>query len=227
MIRCLIVDDEPLAHQVLERYIAQTPGFTVAGKCRNAVEAFEFVNTQAVDLMFLDIEMPLVNGIQFLKSATKAPKTILTTAFKEYAYEGYELHVIDYLLKPFSYERFAKAVEKFNQANMPVTATEEEKFLLIKDHKGLIKVNQKEILYIEGCKDYVKIALPGKAHLMHKTMKDMQECLGEKFVRVHRSFIVSANHIKIIKSEHVILSNGSQIPIGNLYKQQVLDYFKK
>lgn len=226
MIKCLIVDDEPLAHQVLERYIAQTPGFSVTGKCRNAVEAFEFVNNQAVDLMFLDIEMPLVSGIQFLKTATKVPRTILTTAYKEYAYEGYELNVVDYLLKPFSYERFVKSIEKFNQATSPVAAAE-EKFLLIKDHKGMLKVSLKEVLYIEGCKDYVKIVTPGKVHLMHQTMKDMQENLGEKFIRVHRSYIVAAHSIKIIKAEAVVLSNDTHIPIGSLYKQALLDYFKK
>ena len=222
-IRCLIVDDEPLAHQVLTRFIAQTPGLTLAGTCRNVMEAHEHLSSQPVDLMFLDIEMPLMNGLAFLRTLRYPPKTIITTAYREYAYEGYELDVLDYLLKPFSYERFAKAVGRLTTAPDPADG----QHLLLKDQGSLFKVSCRDILYVEGCKDYVKVVTTAKTHLHHATMKEMAELLGDNFARVHRSFIVSAAHIKLLQPEQVVLTDGSLIPIGSSYKPELLAWFKK
>lgn len=227
-VRCLIVDDEPLAHQVLTQFIGQTPGLTLTGKCRNAMEAYEHLAQHPVDLLFLDIEMPLVTGLHFLKSLQQPPKTILTTAYREYAYEGYELDVLDYLLKPFSYERFMKAISRL-PATQPVPAAdaETEKYLLVKERQGLLKVAQRDIVYVEGCKDYVKITTASKTYLLHQTMKEMTEVLGTAFLRVHRSFIVAAAHIKLLQPDNVLLHDNTLIPIGNSYKAELLAYFKK
>ena len=222
-IRCLVVDDEPLAHQVLTQFIAQTPGLVLAGTCRNAMEAHEHLTSQPVDLLFLDIEMPLMNGLAFLRTLKNPPKTIITTAYREYAYEGYELDVLDYLLKPFSYERFRKATGRLQ----PAAAPEEEKALLLKDQGSLFKVPYRDILYVEGCKDYVKVVTAAKTHLHHATMQAMTDTLGEAFGRVHRSFIVNAAHIRRLQPEQVELTDGSLLPIGSSYKPELLAWFKK
>ncbi|GAB3664726.1 LytTR family DNA-binding domain-containing protein [Hymenobacter agri] len=223
-IRCLIVDDEPLAHQVLTQFIAQTPGLVLTGTCRNAMEAHEHLGSQPVDLLFLDIEMPLINGLAFLRTLKNPPKTILTTAYREYAYEGYELEVLDYLLKPFSYERFRKATGRLQVAAAPA---EEEKSLLLKDQGNLYKVPYRDIQYVEGCKDYVKVVTTAKTHLHHATMKEMADLLGPDFGRVHRSFIVGAAHIRRLQPEQIELIDGSLIPIGQSYKPELLAWFKK
>lgn len=227
MIQCLIVDDEPLALEVLEKFIRETPGLSLLGKCRNAFEASEQLLKQAPDLMFLDIEMPLVTGIHFLQSLRQPPKTILTTAYKEYAYEGYELDVVDYLLKPVSYERFLKSLQKYRElVPAPAAADGEDKYLLIKDRKGTLRISQREVLYVEGCKDYVKVQTSRQSYLMLQTMKETEAMLGEKFVRVHRSYIVAIDQVKLIQPESLILKDNSTIPIGNSYKQELLEKLK-
>ncbi|QIX61786.1 response regulator transcription factor [Hymenobacter sp. BT18] len=227
-IRCLIVDDEPLAHQVLSQFIGQTPGLTLAGKCRNAMEAYEYLAQQPVDLMFLDIEMPLVTGLHFLKSLQQPPKTILTTAYREYAYEGYELDVLDYLLKPFSYERFMKAISRLPATQpAPPADADAEKYLLVKERQGLLKVPHSDIVYVEGCKDYVKITTAIKTYLLHQTMKEMTEVLGRPFLRVHRSFIVAAAHIRMLQPDNVLLQDSTLVPIGSSYRAELLAFFKK
>jgi two-component system response regulator LytT len=223
-IRCLIVDDEPLGHQVLTQFIGQTPGLTLSGKCRNAMEAHDHLGQHTVDLMFLDIEMPLITGLSFLKTLKSPPKTIITTAYREYAYEGYELDVLDYLLKPFSYERFRKATDRFQR---PTPSATDEPNLLLKDQGSLFKVPHRDIAYVEGCKDYVKLVTSTKTYLHHATMKEMADVLGEQFVRVHRSFIVAAAHIKLLQPEQVVLADNTAVPIGNSYKADLLTYFKK
>ncbi|WP_046243654.1 LytR/AlgR family response regulator transcription factor [Hymenobacter terrenus] len=225
-IRCLVVDDEPLAHQVLTQFIGQTPGLTLAGTCRNAMEAHEHLTQHPVDLLFLDIEMPLMNGLSFLRTLKNPPKTIITTAYREYAYEGHELDVLDYLLKPFSYERFCKAIGRYQPATAP-HGPDEDKTLLLKDQGSLFKVPYRDILYVEGCKDYVKVVTATKTHLHHETMKEMADLLGDAFVRVHRSFIVATTYIKLLQTEQVVLADGSQIPIGQTYKLELLAWFKK
>ena len=227
MIQCLIVDDEPLALEVLEKFIGETPGLALAGKCRNAFEASEQLLKTTPDLMFLDIEMPLVTGIHFLQSLRQPPKTILATAYKEYAYEGYELDVVDYLLKPISYDRFLKAVQKYRDL-LPQSplADGEDKYLLIKDRKGTLRLSHREVLYVEGCKDYVKVVTASQAYLMLQTMKETDALLGDKFARIHRSYIVALDQVKLIQAENLVLKNNSTLPIGESYKQQLLEKLK-
>lgn len=225
MIHCLIADDEVIAHQILEQYILQTEGLTLVAKCRNAMEAFAKLQQHKVDLIFLDIEMPLVNGITFLKTLSDPPKVIFTTAYAEYALQGYELNVVDYLLKPFSYERFAQAVGKVNVGSKEVEH-EEEKFLVVKEKEGLLRIAFSDILYIEGSRDYMKIVTPERKHLVHLTMKKLEELLPpEKFIRTHKSYIVAVSRIKIVRTAELVLSDQQVIPVSSHYKEGVVRSF--
>lgn len=226
-VRCLVVDDEPLAHQVLTQFIGQTPGLALSGTCRNALDAHEHLRAHPVDLLFLDVEMPLVNGLQFLSTLKAPPQTILTTAYREYAYDSYELDVLDYLLKPFSYERFRKATARYRPPAPPAADPAADKHLLVRDPRGLLRVPHRAVVYVEGCKDYVKIVTAAKTYLLHETMKGMADILGPDFVRVHRSFIVAAAHIKRLQPEHVLLADNTYVPIGHSYKPELLAWFKK
>ena len=218
--RCVILDDEPLAHQVLEHYIGQTPGFSLLAKFRNAVEAYEYLGKHTADLLFLDVEMPLINGISFLKALPNPPKTIFTTAYKQYAFEGFELDAVDYLLKPFSYERFLKAVHKLQ---VPVTTQADVHTLIIKDKTGLLNLKQQDIHYVEGCKDYVKIVTAEKTHVIYHTLKGILQRLNAlHFVQVHRSYLVNRIHIERILADTLVLSDQTFIPVGQVYRKNLL-----
>lgn len=229
MINCLIADDEVIAQQILEQYILKTEGLTLVAKCRNAMEAFAKLGQYKIDLIFLDIEMPLVNGITFLKTLTEPPKVIFTTAYAEYALQGYELNVVDYLLKPFSYDRFAQAVEKVKaleaggRSDEPVLG---ERWLVVKEKEGLLRIAYSDIQYIEGSRDYVKIFTGGRTYLVHLTMKKLEETLpNDLFIRTHKSYIVALSGIKVVKAGEVVLGDGMVIPVSNLYKGEVVKRF--
>ncbi|TXJ26624.1 MAG: response regulator transcription factor [Chitinophagaceae bacterium] len=230
MIRCLITDDEVIAQQILEKYILQTEGLTLVAKCRNAMEAFAKLEQHPIDLVFLDIEMPLVNGIAFLKTLTNPPKVIFTTAYAEYALQGYELNVADYLLKPFSYERFLQAVNKVKQAMVTVPKEEStekgNEHLVVKEKEGLLKIAFSDILYIEGSRDYMKIFTPQRQYLVHLTMKKLEEMLpASQFIRTHKSYIVSVSKIRIVRTGELVLADQKIIPVSVNYKDQVMKSF--
>jgi len=229
MIRCLIVDDELIAHQILEQYINQTPGLTLVAKCRNALEAFAKLSQDNIDLLFLDIEMPLIDGITLLKTLANPPRVILTTAYTDYALQGYELNVVDYLLKPFSYERFAKAVAKLQATVASLPKQEEETgHLLIKEKGGLLKIPYNKIMYIEASKDYVKIVTAEQQHLAHFTMKALeQELPAGRFARIHKSYIVALQHIKMVKADSVMTINNQTLPVSVNYKDALLAAYKQ
>jgi len=216
--KCVILDDEPFAHQVLEHYINQQPRLQLVAGFRNSVQAYEYLNNHKVDLLFLDIEMPLINGINFLSALTHKPNTIFTTAYKEYAFEGFELGVVDYLLKPFSYERFVKAIDKINQTtdvSVPVAD-----MLVIKEKDSLLNIKQQDIIYIEGCKDYIKIITSDRQFIIYHTLKGILQRLNtDVFLQTHRSYIVNKAHIARITQEKLIMLNETVIPIGQSYKQ--------
>lgn len=225
MIKCVILDDEPFAHQVLEHYIAETPDLVLAAGYRNAVEAFEYLGKHKTDILFLDIEMPLVNGITFLKALPNPPKTIFTTAYKQYAFEGFELDAVDYLLKPFSYDRFIKAVAKTGCLAKPVEAVTST--IIIKDKQGLLNLKQQDIIYVEGCKDYVKIITGNNTHIIYHTLKGILERLDPLiFTQAHRSYIVNKTYVNRIQDDNLILSNQSFIPIGKVYKKELISKMK-
>jgi DNA-binding LytR/AlgR family response regulator len=228
-INCLIVDDEPLAQDILESYVKKTPQLGLAARCNNAIEALEMMKLNKVDLIFLDIQMPEITGIDFLKSLKDPPMVIFTTAFQNYAVEGFELNAIDYLLKPFSFERFAKAVKKAEELSSlkHEKIQREDDYIFIKSDQRLLKVNYNDILFVEALADYVKIHTDDKRYITLQTMKNMEEKLPEKFFkRVHRSYIVSLEKIKTIVGSNVEI-NGQQIPIGKNYKDGFFDALRK
>ncbi|NMN35040.1 response regulator transcription factor [Pedobacter riviphilus] len=220
--KCVILDDEPFAHDVLKHYIAQTPGMTLVAQFRNAVEAFEYLESHQIDLLFLDIEMPLINGISFLKALKHRPSTIFTTAFKDYAFEGFELGVADYLLKPFSYERFIKAIDKLSPRSEPNSAFEDQLVIRVKD--SYLTIKQRDIRLIEGNKDYIKIITTTETYLLYHTLKGILDKLNQKyFIQSHRSYLVNKLVIARIVRDSLVLNDQQFIPIGQAYKKQLME----
>jgi len=228
-IRCLVVDDEPPARKILRRYIEEIPILTLVAECANAVQAFTELQQHTIDLMFLDIRMPQLNGNDLLKTLKNPPKVILTTAYPEYALEGYELDVTDYLMKPVTFERFLKSVNKAFPSGLFKTGNiskEEDKksedFVYFRADRKMVKVMLHDILYIESMKDYIKVFTRNNTLVTKQSISSVEEMLPEKdFIRVHRSFIVSLQKIRTFTSE-LIEIDSSEIPIGKFYRQGVL-----
>jgi len=226
--KCLAIDDEPLALNVIEDFIKKIPYLQLTDKCTSAFEAIEILQRQNIDLIFLDINMPHISGIEFLKSLDSRPMVILTTAYSEFALEGFELSVIDYLVKPISYMRFLKAVNKayelYSMKNKLKTTHEykppiHNDLLLVKSEYSTLKIKIDDILFIEGLKDYIKIYRGGSPVLTKSTMKNIEEKLpSDKFIRVHKSFIVSISKIETIENQRIIIGER-RIPIGDQYKE--------
>jgi DNA-binding LytR/AlgR family response regulator len=232
MINTIIVDDEPLALDVLETYIEKLPELNLVRRCENALEANKALNEEDVDLMFLDIQMPQLTGIDFLKSLKNPPMVVFTTAYPNYAVEGFELEALDYLLKPISLERFMKSVNKANERikNTVIQAPESvtnDDFFFVKADKKLVKVRHSDILYIEGLKDYVIIRMEVGRVITLQTMKSLEEKLpASKFKRIHRSYIVNIEKINAIMGNMVELTEKNQtkhIPIGKNYREELLE----
>jgi DNA-binding LytR/AlgR family response regulator len=227
-IRCLLVDDEPIALDVLESYIQKVEVLELVGKCRSAVEAFTVLQQKKIDLIFLDIEMPQLSGLDLLRTLPNHPKVIITSAYREYALEGYEFDVLDYLLKPVPFERFMKAVGKVwkDQASTPVVASpvaEEEAFIFVKEDRKLVKIFLHDILFLESLRDYVKIKTVARQVTTRQTIAYYEELLPkEQFIRIHRSFIVAISKIESI-TENRIEVFKQEFTIGGNYKQLVFD----
>jgi len=229
MIRTIIVDDEPLAIEILEAYIMKMPNMNLIAKCSNALEANEVLRTEDIDLMFLDIEMPMMLGTDFLKSLKDPPQIIFTTAYPEFAVQGFELNALDYLLKPISLDRFIKAVNKVVVRYEPSMSSKEYSksldYIFVKADKKLVKINFSEIIYIEGLKDYVLIHTDQSRIITLQTMKSLEEKLPvELFIRAHRSYIVNLNRIKAIIGNTIEVLEKDQIkhlPIGKNYKDEI------
>jgi DNA-binding LytR/AlgR family response regulator len=245
-LNCLIVDDEPIAQDVLANHIGKVPQLHLVQKSNNAIEAFEAIHKNNIDLLFLDINMPVMTGLSFLRSLKDPPAVILTTAYTEYAVEGYELDVIDYLLKPIPFDRFLKAVNKAiaklqsggkqvqhiaeehipnaNQA-VPAPAVADKQYFFIKADGKLVKVNYADIKFIEGMKDYLKIHTSTGMIVTHYTMKAMEEQLpSDKFMRVHKSYIIALNAIKAIEGNIIFLDKEkAEVPLGNSFKEALMN----
>ena len=234
-IRCLIVDDEALARKVIINYLNDLPNFELIGQCKSAMEAMQVLNSEKIDLMFLDINMPKMSGMSFLKTLKDPPFVIMTTAYREYALESFELDVVDYLHKPFSFERFFMAVNKVS-ARMQATSPAgnyilpeqqreqiDESFIFVKSDKVTYKVNFKDILFVESVGDYVKIFTPEKVIITYQTLKNLEEILPAKhFPRVHKSFIVAISKVNSIKG-NIIVIGDNEIPIGRSHRQDFFD----
>lgn len=232
----LIVDDEPLAQEILQTYIAKTPGLELAATCNNALEAFGILSKQKVDLLFLDINMPEVSGIDFLKSLKHPPLTIFTTAYSEFALMGYDLDVIDYLLKPIPFDRFLKAAQKAQNvwqqgkedSGNAIKKDEVSNVLFVRAEGKLVKIDLDQLWLIEGLKDYMKLWTGTTWIVVHSTMKNIEEQLAGKgnFIRVSKSYIVNINYVAEVDG-NVIRINGQIVTIGTTYKDEVLGVFNK
>jgi DNA-binding LytR/AlgR family response regulator len=234
-LKCLIVEDEPIAQDILKSYIDKTDFFEVSAQLSNAIEAFSFLQNNPVNLLFLDIKMPQMNGIELLKALSNKPKVIITSAYRDYAIEAFDLDVVDYLLKPFSFERFLKAVSKaFNDAsgipaNQPAQKAfvKEKSFFFVKGNKQLQKIYVDDIVYIESQRDYLKFKLTGEQEIVtRQTIGYYEQFLpAQLFIRIHRSFIVAIDKIKTAEVNRLLI--GQQyLPIGRNYKQHVFEYLK-
>lgn len=229
----MIIDDEPPAREIIRRYVQEVPTLHLAGECANAIQALTVLQQQPVDLLFLDIRMPQLNGTDFIKILKLPPKVIFTTAYSEYALEGYELDVVDYLMKPIRFDRFLKAVHKAFPLNAalpevkPATTIiqeepKNESFVYFRADRKMVKVMLDDILYIESMKDYIKVITTQRTVITKQSISSVEAMLPEKlFTRTHRSFIVAVDKIKSFTSELVEIDK-TEIPIGKLYRNGVL-----
>lgn len=225
--KCLIVDDEVLARDVLETYIEKLSHLQLVAQCSNALQAFAALNKHTVDLMFLDIKMPELSGLELIKTLKSPPKIIITTAFHQHALEGYELNVVDYLLKPFSFERFAKAIEKAGtrQQSSESKQSEEAFSFFVKRDRKMVQIRAADIIYIEGLKNYLCIYTIHQKVIVHSTLShiEMQLKAFSPIQRMHKSYLVNKNFIVEIDNQTLILTNKKELPIGSSYKD---DFFK-
>jgi DNA-binding LytR/AlgR family response regulator len=225
-LKCLIVDDEPIAQDILAGYIDQLEYLTLSGKCINAIEANNVLQKESIDLILLDIEMPQVSGLNFLANLDNPPKVIITTAYREHAVEGFELNVVDYLLKPISIERFMKAVQKV-VAGQKTEAADEDAYIYLKADKKMVQIFFKDILYIEGLSNYVKIRYLDQMIISYQKLSYLESILPSiDFIRIHRSFIVSLRKVKSYNSSFIEVGKD-EIPIGGSYKEEVLGKLKE
>ncbi|MDQ6609836.1 MAG: LytTR family DNA-binding domain-containing protein [Bacteroidota bacterium] len=231
-IKCITVDDEPLALSVLEKYIASVPTLELAGSCANAVQALQLLQHQTIDLMFLDIQMPQIMGTDFIRTLKKSPKIIFTTAYRKYAVEGFELDAVDYLLKPISFERFLKAVNKVLQTDIQVTdsafqttdtiSETSNACLYVRADRKMVKVLLHDILYIEGLSDYIKIITTAKTIVTKHLLSSLEQTLPkDAFIRIHRSFIIAVNKIDSYNADTIQIRNN-ELPIGRMFKHDVI-----
>jgi DNA-binding LytR/AlgR family response regulator len=234
MISCIAIDDEPLALKQIAQYIDKTPFLALMDTFENALDAIGFIQDNEVDLMFVDINMPDLSGMDFVKSLKHPPGVIFTTAYSEYAIEGYKVDAIDYLLKPIGYSDFLRAAEKAkerikqkNGDDVHVEST--EKFLLIKSEYKILRINLSEIKYIEGMREYLRIHMENQKPVMTlMSMKKMEEYLPAKtFMRVHRSFIVNVDKITVIERNRIIFDKDVYIPVGEQYKAAFKEFLDK
>jgi len=236
-ITCLIVEDEPLARNLLTDYVRKIPYLTLIKACSGPLEAMEELRKNPVDLLFLDVQMPEITGISFLKSLQKKPFVVLTTAYSQYALEGYELDVTDYLLKPITFERFVKAVDKVSQrltspaaiisSSVDKNASEAvPSYIFVKDGTKLVKVRLEDILFVEGLKDYVTIHTKQQKVISLQRMKVLEDQLpADRFIRIHNSYIISLNAIDSVHKDKVQIGTA-HIPIGDTYKKSFREFIE-
>ncbi len=226
-ISCLIVDDELIAREVIETHLKKIPNVKIIASCGNAIEAFSYIRNNSIDLIFLDINMPEISGISFAKSINKDIKIIFTTAYRDYAVEGFELQAVDYLLKPISFNRLLKAINNYfeiysEQKNTVIENTNRHDFMFVRSDRRMIKIDFNAIIYVESYSDYIKIHLADKTIITRETISAIEAKLPVKnFIRIHRSYIISINNIVSFTNEEIII-NKKSLPISRSYKKEVL-----
>jgi DNA-binding LytR/AlgR family response regulator len=227
---CLAVDDEPPALDVIQKHVSAVPSLELAGLCNNAVEALEKMKEHTIDLVFLDIQMPQILGTDFIRTLKNPPKVIFTTAYRKFAVEGFELNAVDYLLKPISFERFLKAVNKVMNITIPLPDHSSQRienknpldaYLYFRADRKMVKVALDEILYIESLKDYVKVVTLSKTIITKQSISSLEDTLPkDNFIRIHRSFIVALNKIESYNSELIEIAK-KELPISRMYSHEV------
>ncbi|WP_243398926.1 LytR/AlgR family response regulator transcription factor [Hanstruepera neustonica] len=231
-ITCLIVDDERIAREVIATHVSKIDNVSVLASCSSAMEAFKIINAHKVDLIFLDINMPDVSGISFAKSINKDIKIIFTTAYRDYAVEGFELQAVDYLLKPIAFERLLKAVNTYfnvysNAISETASQLETNQFMFVRSDRRMIKIDFNAIVYIESYSDYIKIHLENETIVTRETISAIEAKLpSNQFLRIHRSFIVSIAHITSFTNEHVMIQ-GKALTISRSYKKEALEVLER
>ncbi|MFD1602282.1 LytR/AlgR family response regulator transcription factor [Flavobacterium artemisiae] len=225
-IKCVIVDDEPLAIKVLQNYFTNFTDFEIVGTFNNSLEALDFINTVNVDAVFLDINMPMMTGFELISLIENKTKVIITTAFREFAAESYDLDVLDYLVKPIPLPRFIKCINKITteynlKNNIKVETTKGDSHIFIKVDKKMMKINIEEILFVEGMKEYIKVVTPDKTYITHKSLTSLSEELpADRFLRIHKSFVIALNKVKSIEGNRIQIQSYT-IPIGRNYSKEV------
>jgi len=225
---CLAVDDEPPALDILKNYIQAVSSFELAGTCINAVDALNVLRSTHVDLMFLDIQMPQLLGTDLLRTLNNPPKVIFTTAYREFAIEGFELNAVDYLLKPISFERFLKAVNKVMDIKLPQQMQQEtqDAYLYFRSDRKMHKVAMDDIIFIESLKDYIKVVTKSKTIITKQSISSIEERLPKSsFIRIHRSFIVSLSKVQSYSPELIAIGN-EELPVSRMYRHEVEKVFK-
>lgn len=233
-IKCIAIDDEPLALRQIEDFIKKTPFLELVAGCKSAFDALELLESQEADLMFVDINMPDLSGMDFIKSLNKRPKVIFTTAYSEYAIEGFKVEALDYLLKPISYNDFLQSASKAQKhfeliRNSNNSNTSSEEFLFVKSEYKIVKIKLNDITYIEGMREYVRIhTLNGKPVMTLMSMKLLEEKLpADRFLRVHRSFIVNLTQITVVERNRIIFDKEVYIPVSEQYKNKFQQFIDK
>lgn len=231
-LRCLIIEDEPLAAEVLSDYIRQVPFLELLGHCHDAMAASGFLRKQSVDVLFLDLHLPGMKGFDFLKTLSARPQVIITTAFHQYALDGYDFDVVDYLMKPVEFARFLTAVNKLSDGSVagnpaPARKPETHPFIFIYSDKKQVKVMLEEILYVESERDYLKIVQKDRTLIARQTMQEFEKLMpADHFLRVHRSYLVRREAINAFDSAHIEIG-GKSIPIGRQYRDHVMQLLKQ
>jgi DNA-binding LytR/AlgR family response regulator len=231
-IQCLAVDDEPPALNVIQKHIESVPALELSSTCSNAVEAMQKLQQHQIDLLFIDIQMPQILGTDFIRTLKNPPKVIFTTAYRKFAVEGFELNAVDYLLKPISFERFLKAVNKVMEITLPIAENGMANgknghvdSLYFRADRKMVKVMLDEILYIESLKDYIKIITPGKTIITKQSISSLEDLLPkDAFVRIHRSYIVALKKIESYNHEMMVVGK-KELPISRMYKHEVSKMF--
>ena len=233
-INCVIVDDEPVARNILETFVAKIPNLNLVKSCKNAMEAFEIANSQNIDLFFLDINMPDISGLSLAKTINKKSKIIFTTAYREYAVDGFDLQAVDYLLKPIAFDRFLQAVNKFFETQSVISKQVEIKetsvkndYIFVRSERKMVKMNFDEILYVESLSDYIKIHTIDAVLVTRETISNLEMKLPSlQFLRIHRSYIVNLKKIDSYTNEFIEIEKNA-IPISRTYKENVLKKLAK
>lgn len=229
--KCIVVDDEALARKLLEKYISQIPNLELVATCKNPMEAAAVLQKESIDVMFLDIQMPQITGISFLKSLNQKPLVVFTTAYKQYALEGYALDIVDYLLKPFSFERFFQAVNKVSErlqsssstiGKQEITENNIKDYILVKSEHRVHRIKFSEIDYIESMQAYVAFHINGKRILSLNTMKKLEVQLPKnQFIRIHKSYIAAIDKVELLEGNQVVIGK-TKLPIGASYRERVM-----